>query len=74
MEFGGVNLYGFVGNSPLNSTDPDGLYARVTVTGFDVQFEIPLTFRGKGATPDNIRRFRREIEKMWSGSLVSITS
>jgi len=25
-ERGGVNLYGFVGNAPLNDTDPYGLY------------------------------------------------
>jgi RHS repeat-associated protein len=66
-EQGGINLYQFVGNNPLSNIDPDGLYARVTVTGPDVEIEIPLTFRGKGATPENIRRFQDAIQKMWSG-------
>src|SRR5262249_11761378 len=36
QEWGGINLYGFVGNSPLNELDADGLLA------FDPDFLGPL--------------------------------
>jgi uncharacterized protein RhaS with RHS repeats len=66
-EQGGINLYQYVGNSPANYFDPLGLYAQVIVIGNIVIIDIPLTYRGRGATPENIARFDKSIEDMWTG-------
>ncbi|MDB6065172.1 MAG: type secretion protein Rhs, partial [Pedosphaera sp.] len=66
-EAGGIDLYRFTLNNPLSYVDSNGLYAIVTVNGTNVQIEIPVTYRGKGATIENIQRFDKSIEKAWTG-------
>jgi RHS repeat-associated protein len=62
-EQGGINLYGYVGNDPLNATDPDGL-APVDII---IQAYIPETtvwvFNGNnhGATPVPSTQFKAHL-------------
>ena len=64
---GGTNVYKFCNNAPIIDRDPLGLVAYVTVEGDEVTIELPITYRGKGATPKRIAEFDAEIEKCWTG-------
>ena len=64
---GGVNFYSYVGNGPINATDPLGLAANITIAGNYVYIEIPITYTGKGATASTVKKFNQGIENAWSG-------
>jgi RHS repeat-associated protein len=70
LQFGGgdENLYRYVKNSPLNFSDPSGLYAIVRDSCGDVSVTLPITFVGPGATPAVVEKFSQGIEKHWSGT------
>jgi RHS repeat-associated protein len=70
LQFGGgdENLYRYVKNSPLNFSDPFGLYAIVRDSCGDVSVTLPITFVGPGATPAVVEKFSQGIEKHWSGT------
>ena len=53
-EAGGINLYGFVGNSPLNAVDPQGLDALGTLSAAINRVQDPL---GLGQLADNARQW-----------------
>ena len=64
---GGLNQYVFCGDNPVNCVDPLGLDANITVNGNNVTIEIPITFKGHGATKEVIEKFTKGIEDNWSG-------
>ena len=70
LQFGGgdENLYRYVKNSPINFSDPLGLYAIVRDSCGDVSVTLPITFVGPGATPAVVEKFSQGIEKHWSGN------
>jgi RHS repeat-associated protein len=70
LQFSGgdENLYRYVRNSPVNFTDPLGLYAIVRDNCDDVSVTLPMTFVGPGATPAVVEKFSQGIEKHWSGT------
>jgi RHS repeat-associated protein len=72
-ELGGTNLYTYALNSPVNFSDPFGLYANVTVVGNDVFIEIPISYSGPGATLDVINKFNEAIRDYWSDQFGEFT-
>lgn len=66
-EEGGLNLYGYVENNPINWVDPLGLYAQVTVKGNNITIAIPIRYIGPGATAERIAELNAGIEKAWTG-------
>lgn len=64
---GGTSTYAYVGNAPLDSADPFGLYVRVMVHGNNVTLLFPMVYQGNGVTPDVINKFNRGISHYWSG-------
>lgn len=61
-----MNLYGYVGNDPLNATDPTGNDARQIVnwaTG-EVRLVIPVHFVGSGSTPAAVAAIERRVESL----------
>ena len=52
---GGLNLYGFAGGDPVNSSDPFGQCADVTVKGNKVHIKIPVRW-GEDAAKDSAFR------------------
>jgi RHS repeat-associated protein len=70
LQFSGgdENLYRYVKNSPINFSDPLGLYAIVRDSCGDVSITLPITFVGPGATPAVVEKFSQGIEKHWSGN------
>jgi RHS repeat-associated protein len=66
---GDSNLYGYVLNDPVNLIDFAGMYATVCRVGNTVMINIPITFKGPGATPELISRWNRAIEQAWSGDI-----
>ena len=77
IGFGGgdTELYGYVGNDPVNWVDPIGLTAKVRICKKTntVTIEIPIRYTGPGATPDVIDKFKKGIKEMWSGQFGKYT-
>lgn len=65
---GGVNLYGYTQNNPINWADPDGLHAIVTRKGTTVTITIPIAFKvDKGVRPGAVNETINSIQSTWSG-------
>ncbi|MDY0014094.1 MAG: RHS repeat-associated core domain-containing protein [Rhodocyclaceae bacterium] len=62
------NLYAYVGNNPINRTDPSGEYAEVVVNGKQVTVTLPIQYVGPGVTPAVVQKFNTGIVSNWSGS------
>ncbi|MHC4122456.1 MAG: RHS repeat-associated core domain-containing protein [Planctomycetota bacterium] len=64
----GMNLYAYVGNNPINWLDPWGLVANVSIgENGKVIVEIPITYKGPGATEEVVEKFNEGIEGEWTG-------
>jgi len=63
---GGVNLYAYVGNDPLNATDPSGEYVQVVQNGNNVTLNLPAVFTGASATPAAIAAYTQQIQSAWT--------
>ena len=62
---GGLNLYGYAGADPINSSDPFGLCPRITVSGNEVLIEANL--ETSGLSPADATRVAKGIESIWGG-------
>ena len=66
----GLNLYTYCGNNPLNFIDPWGLYAKVSTDGKgNVTIEVPIIYRGPGASKEVIEKFNKGIQDYWTGGM-----
>jgi hypothetical protein len=65
----GSNCFAYVNNDPMNWIDPWGLDAIIVYNPKtkEVNIEIPITYIGGGAKPENIEKFNDAIEKEWTG-------
>jgi RHS repeat-associated protein len=63
---GGLNPYSYVGNTPALATDPNGLKARVTVTGNRVVITLKVQYKGTGATPEFKRIYEAAVRRFWN--------
>ena len=70
---GGINLYGYVGNDPLNAVDPSGEGANVTVNGNNVTIQIPISYSGNAASPAVTSQLNAAIQNQWSGTFGGYT-
>ncbi len=65
----GISFYAYVLNNPINANDPTGLDADVTVSGNNVQIELPISYSGSGATSKITQQMNKGIEKQWTGKI-----
>lgn len=56
------NRYAYANNNPYKYTDPDGRAARLVHHAEGIRVEMPATFTGPGATPENIAVVTRGFE------------
>jgi RHS repeat-associated protein len=61
------NLYGYVGNDPVNGSDPSGKRVEITQDGNDITFIYHIAFYGRGNTAENRREFIHGLEQRWTG-------
>jgi RHS repeat-associated protein len=71
-QAGGVNLYAYVGNDPLNGTDPQGLYVHVDQNGNVITLTLPIQYTG-APTPAMIQSYNEGISSVWSGQIGKYT-
>ena len=67
-----LGLYTYAWNNPMVVRDPDGRWARITVTGHKVEVVIPTYFQDNSTKSKNevdaqIVKWKAEIEQTWSG-------
>lgn len=61
-----LNLYTYVGNNPVNMTDPHGLTGVITVTNaIGVRIIIPVVVNGN-ASPSDVARVTSNISNKWT--------
>jgi len=65
---GGINLYAYVGNDPVNLTDPDGRRAvmRVWDDG-KIEITIPIRFNNQSTNSNAPNEMAANIETIWTG-------
>lgn len=66
---GGLNTYGYVGQSPYGGVDPWGLYAEAKCNGDNsIDINIPILFTGESKNfKDKISQWKNSIENAYSG-------
>ena len=65
----GINWYAYVGNDPVNGTDPAGTDAIVVIrANGDVHITVPITFSGDAATPANVAAISSSLESSFTGN------
>ena len=64
----GPNWYEYVGDDPVDKSDPTGNDAYVAVSdNGQIKIVIPIEFSGDAATPGNISEVTNNIASTWSG-------
>jgi hypothetical protein len=65
---GGINVYAYAGEDPLNAVDPMGLsYSTVQAPNGDIFVQVPITIYGEAATPELARKWQEAILGTWHG-------
>lgn len=65
-ESGGLNLYGFCGNDPINAWDVLGEYADVIEDGNNVTINVPIFVnRGAGVTDADVKAIIDNMKSQW---------
>lgn len=67
-----VNLYGYVGNDPVNMNDPNGNRRVAWINNNNVTVVFIIKYSGPGATQEVKERFNAAIEKYWTGKFGDI--
>jgi RHS repeat-associated protein len=66
----GTNWFAYVNNDPVNYIDLWGLEAFIYIWQQNgktyVFIQVPITYKGEGATPEVIEEFNSAIEQYWS--------
>jgi RHS repeat-associated protein len=65
----GTNLYGYVMNNPISRIDPLGLEPTVTVSGNNVNIDLPVQFYGPGTQLGVNGTLIQGINSAWTGQI-----
>ena len=67
-----INLYGYVGNDPVNMSDPNGDRRVAWINNNNATVVFIIKYSGPGATAEVKQRFNAAIERYWTGKFGDI--